>query len=197
MAEAFRIQLAQAEPGPAPAPGSETAGTEQPEHKSFPPFDATHFASQLFWLAVTFLVFFWLITKVVVPRISGILANRQGRISADIAEAERAKESTEKAAAAYEKQLADARAGAFRIAEEARGKAKAEADVTRAKIEADLNQKLAAAESRIGDIKAKALADVGAIAGEAAEAVVKSLADVNVSTQEVGDAVYAALNERR
>ncbi len=55
----------------------------------------------------------------------------------------------------------------------------------------EIFEKVAAAESRIGDIKAKALADVGAIAGEAAEAVVKSLADVNVSTQEV---VYNPLN---
>lgn len=197
MAEAFYIQLAQAEPVPPPGQGGSEAVTEAPgEHKVFPPFDATTFASQVFWLILTFAIFYWLMAKVALPRISAILGNRQDRISGDIAEAERAKAESEKAAAAYEKQLAEARAGAFRIAEDARGKAKVEADARRAAIEADLQKKLAGAEARIGEIKARALADVGSIAGEAAEALVKSLADVNVGTGEVGEAVKAAMAER-
>lgn len=197
MADAVYIQLAQAEPVPPPGAGGTEAITEAPgEHKVFPPFDPTTFASQLFWLAITFAVFYWLMAKVALPRVSAILANRQDRISGDIAEAERAKADSEKAAAAYEKQLAEARAGAFTIAEDARAKAKAEADTRRSAMEADLQKKLAAAEARIGEIKARALADVGSIAGEAAEAVVKSLADVNVTAGEVGAAVSAAMAER-
>lgn len=197
MADTLYIQLAQAEPVPPPGAGGTEAVTEAPsEHKIFPPFDATTFSSQLFWLVITFAIFYWLMAKVALPRISGILANRQDRISGDIAEAEKAKADSEKAAATYEKQLAEARAGAFTIAEEARTKAKAEADARRASIESDLQKKLAAAEARIGEIKARALADVGSIAGEAAEAVVKSLADVNLNAGEVGEAVSAAMAER-
>lgn len=197
MAETFKIQLAQAEAVPAPGGGGTEAVTETPgEHKVFPPFDATTFASQLFWFALTFIIFYWLMSKVALPRIGGIIAARRSRIAADIAEAEQARAASEKAAIVYEKQLAEARAGAFTIAEEARVKAKAEADARRAAIESDLAKKLATAEERIGIIKTKALADVGAIAGEAAEAVVKSLADVNVTAREVSDTVSAVLNER-
>jgi F-type H+-transporting ATPase subunit b len=197
MAEAFHIELAQAEPAPPATQGGQGAITESPgEHKVFPPFDATTFASQLFWFAITFLLFYWLMSKVVLPRIGDIIATRRDRIAGDMAEAERARASSEEAAAAYEKELAEARAGANRIAEEARSQAKAETDSRRAAIESDLAMKLAAAEQRIGEIKSKALADVGAIAGEAAEAVVKALADVNVTAREVSDAVGNAMNER-
>ena len=41
-------------------PGAEGAVTETPaEHKVFPPFDATTFASQLFWFAITFVIFYY------------------------------------------------------------------------------------------------------------------------------------------
>ncbi len=197
MAETWKIQLAQAEPVPAPGQGGTEAVTETPgEHKVFPPFDATTFASQIFWFVLTFAIFYWLMAKVALPRIGGIIAARRQRIAGDIAEAEHARAESERAAVAYEKQLAEARAGAFVIAEEARVKAKAEADARRAATESDLAKKLAAAEERIGSIKQKALADVGAIAGEAAEAVVKSLADVNVTAREISDTVSAVLDER-
>ncbi len=63
------------------------------------------------------------------------------------------------------------------------------ADAQRSEIEADLNKKLAAAETRIAEIKQAALADVGAIAGEATQAIVESLIDAEVAPDEVGDAV--------
>jgi F-type H+-transporting ATPase subunit b len=192
------IVLAEATPVvPAPVQGGEGTTVETPaEHKVFPPFDATTFASQLFWFAITFVIFYFVIKRLAIPRIGGIIADRRARIAADLDEAEQAKQRSEAAAAAYEKQLAEARAGAFRIAEEGRSKAKAAADAERARTESDLAGKLAAAEARIGEIKAKALADVGAIAAEAAEAAVKALADVNVGAKDVADAVGATMKER-
>jgi hypothetical protein len=80
------------------------------EHKVFPPFDSTTFASQLVWLAITFAVLYWLMAKVAIPRIAGILAARQGRVAGDIGAAEQAKANSEAARLGNEKALADARA---------------------------------------------------------------------------------------
>jgi F-type H+-transporting ATPase subunit b len=163
------------------------------EHKVFPPFDPTHFASQLVWLAITFGVLYWLIARVAIPRIRAILENRSGRIAGDLAEAERLRSQSEAASASYEKALADARGNANRIAEGAREESKAAAARDRKAIEDDLAKRLSAAEARIADIKKQALTQVGVIAGEATEALVGQLADIDVSQQEIAGAVSSAL----
>jgi F-type H+-transporting ATPase subunit b len=164
------------------------------EHKVFPPFDSTTFASQFLWLAITFVLLYWLVAKIAIPRIAGILAERQGRISGDLQAAEQAKANSEAARLGYEKALADARASGFAIAETARNEAKAAADAERKGIEADLAAKLADAETRIAGIKSQALSEVGAIAGEATEAIVKALVDADVARSDVDKAVADSLS---
>jgi F-type H+-transporting ATPase subunit b len=112
----------------------------------FPPFDQSTFASQLLWLAITFGLFYLLMSKVIVPRIGGILEHRRDRIAQDLDEANRLKEEADNAIAAYEQELADARKKASAIAEAAREKAKAAADAERVSTEAELNAKMADAE---------------------------------------------------
>lgn len=175
-----------------------TAHTEVPsgaagEHKAFPPFDATTFPSQLLWLAITFGLLYWLMAKIAIPRIQGIIDNRNGRVAGDLETAERLKGQSEAALAGYEKALAEARANANRIAEAARDEAKAASDKQRATVEADLARRLAEAEARIADIKKRALDQVGVIAGETTEALVASLANVEISKQDIDQAVSAAL----
>ena len=65
--------------------GAETHTETGVAHETtvFPPFDPTHFSSQLLWLAITFGLFYWFMSRVVVPRISGILEGRRDRISGD------------------------------------------------------------------------------------------------------------------
>ena len=82
------------------------------------------------------------------------------------------------------------------IAEDARGSAKAKADAQRSSVESDLAAKLAAAETRIADIKNRALGEVGTIAGDATEAVVQSLIDAKTTPDEVRAAVSSVLAER-
>lgn len=166
------------------------------EHDVFPPFDATTFASQLFWLAITFVVLYWLIARVAVPRISGIINARAGRIADDLAAAEKARADSEAAREGYEKALAEARNRGFAIAEEARGAAKAAADKERKSVESSLTAKLSEAETRIAGIKSRALTEVGAIAGEAAEAIVKALGGTDVARPEVDRAVSEAIAGR-
>jgi F-type H+-transporting ATPase subunit b len=167
------------------------------EHDVFPPFDATTYTSQLFWLAITFLLLYWVLAKYAIPRISDIISHRQGRIAVDLVMAEQAKRNSEAAKAGYEKALAEARARGFAIAESARGEAKAAADKERASTEASLAARLSDAEARIAGIKSQALAEVGNIAGEATQAIVKALVGADVARPEVDRAVSDAMAEGR
>lgn len=163
------------------------------EHKIFPPFDSTTFASQLLWFAITFALLYYLMAKVALPRIGGILEDRRDRIASDLDLADSLKQDSEAALAGYDKALAEARIRANAIAEGARDGAKQAAAAKRAAIEATLGNKLEAAETRIAEIKAKALADVGEIAGETTEALVKSLVDIDLGDREVADAVSSVM----
>ncbi len=141
----------------------------------FPPFNADTFASQLFWLALCFIFLLVMMWKVALPRIGGIIDNRLQRISGDLAEAAALKGQSDDAIAAYEKALADARARAQAIANETRDKQAAEADLTRKRLEDELNVKLADAEKTIAATKTAAMSNVRGIAADATKAIVERL----------------------
>jgi F-type H+-transporting ATPase subunit b len=153
-----------------------TAHTEAPGgHGGFPPFQKETFASQLVWLALTFVLLYVLMSKVALPRIASILAERSKRVADDLASAERLKEQSDAANAAYQKALADARARAQAIAGDTRHRQAAEAEETRKRLEAELHERLIAAEKAIDATRTAAMANVRAIAADAAAAIVERL----------------------
>ena len=152
-----------------------TAETGAEASSGFPPFETSTYASQLFWLAITFGFFYWFIARVISPRIGEILEDRQDRIAQDLDMAQRLQDDADAAHAAYEQELAQARATAGDIGQKARDQAKADAEAERGKVEADLARKLAEAESRIGDIRGKAMEEVGSIARTATSAIMDRL----------------------
>ena len=168
------------------------AATEEAAHGAkgvFPPFDTSSFASQLLWLTITFGLFYALMSKLVIPRISGILEVRRDRITRDLDEAQRLKDESDAAIAAYEQELAEARIRANTIGQDARDKAKAAADDKRNAVESDLNDKLAQSEKQIADIKAKALGEVDQIATDTAMVIVKEMLGGTVSKTAIAKAV--------
>ncbi len=181
----------------APASGevhTET-GVAESHHASFPPFDPKTFPSALLWLVITFAIFYIVMQKVLVPRVGGILESRHSRIAQDVEEAARLKAEADAAVATYERELAEARAKSNAIGAAARADAKAKAEAERRAIEASLTEKIKTAEARIAEIKAKAFADVGAVAEEAASSVVEQLIGVPASQADVATAVARAKQE--
>ena len=158
----------------------------------FPPFDTSTFSSQLLWLALTFGIFYLLMSRVALPRIGQILETRGDRIAQDLDEANRLKEESDAAHAAYEQELAEAKARAHKIAQEARDEAKAEVEAKRAATEADIAGKVAEAEKRIATIKDKAMGEVDTIAGDTAEALMAELLGGKITKAERSAAITAA-----
>lgn len=161
--------------------------------KNFPPFDTSTFASQLIWLAITFVALYLLMSRAALPRIGGILEARRGRIEGDLAAAERLKSESDAALAAYEKALSEARARAQAIANETRDKMAAEAETRRKALEADLNAKLASSEQLIASKRTAAMANVQGIAEQATSAIVERLIGSAPSQADVSAAVSGVL----
>jgi F-type H+-transporting ATPase subunit b len=93
--------------GAAQAAGRSMSG----EGAAFPPFDPSHFASNLFWLAITFSALYWLMSKIALPRVGDHPGERANDL-ADLDQAAQMQAKAEETAQAYEKALAEARKNA-------------------------------------------------------------------------------------
>jgi F-type H+-transporting ATPase subunit b len=169
--------------------------TEQPGKKApFPPFQGETFPSQLFWLVLCFVALYVLLSRVALPRLGKAIEIRNARIEGDLEAANRLKNESEAAHAAYEKSLADARAKAQVLASESQAKAAREADALRKQLEDGLKTKLDAAEKQIAATKTAAMANVRGIAVDTAGLIVERLTGKAPAKQSVERAVDAALH---
>jgi F-type H+-transporting ATPase subunit b len=159
----------------------------------FPPFQKETFASQLIWLAIFFVGLYLLMSRIALPRVGGIIEARTSQIEGDLAEANRLKQESESAIAAYEKTLADARVNAQAIGAKKRDELMAEADKRRKTLEDQLNRKLEDAEKTIAATKTSAMGNVRGIATEAAAAIVERLIGQAPPEKALADAIADAL----
>ncbi len=154
------------------APGGELVELEP---AGMPQLDFATFPNQIFWLLVTLVVIYFILTRVALPRIGAVLAERQGTITNDIAAAEDLRSRAADAEAVYEKSLADARAEAQRIAAEARADVQAKVDAAMAEADAEIAARTAESEREIAAIRDAALADVEIVAKDVAREIVAAL----------------------
>lgn len=145
------------------------------EKTGMPQIDFSSFPNQIFWLVVTLVAIFFILSRVALPRIAAVLAERQGIITNDIAAAQDLKQKAVEAENAYNKALADARADAGRIVAEAKAEIQAELDVAIAKADAEIAAKAAEGEKAIAVIRESAMASVKDVAKDAAKEIVAVL----------------------
>lgn len=150
------------------------------------------FPNQMFWLVVTLVVIFLILSRVALPRIASILSERQGTITADIAAAEDLKARAVEAEDAYNKALAEARSEAQRIAGETRAEIQADLDKAIAKADAEIAARAAESEKAIAEIRASALESIEAVATDTAGAIVDALGG-KADAKTVSGAVAARL----
>ncbi len=159
----------------------------------FPPFQKETFASQLVSFFLAFALLYFIVSKIALPRVANLLGTRQGMIENDLAQAQKFKDESDTALAAYEKELADARARAQAIGAETREKLAAQSEGERKSLEDSLAAKLAEAEKTIAQTRQTAMSNVGAIASEAAAAIVQRLTGAQPDARTVESAVNASI----
>ncbi len=163
----------------------------QESPSGMPQLDFSTFPNQIFWLLIALVVIYLVLSRIALPRISGVLAERSGTISNDLAAAEDYKLRATEAEAVYEKALADARQESSRIADAARAAAQADLDAAMAEADARIAAQTAVAETAIAKIRASATENVAIVARDVAEALV-----VAMGTQPDAAAIDAAVAER-
>ena len=152
------------------------AAGEGAEHKGgLPQLDFSTFPSQIFWLVVTVVALFYLMSKIALPRIASVLEERADAIADDLDTAEDFKRKAEEAEAAYQQALADARSKAQAIAAETRAEIQKDVDAAMAKADAEISARAAEGEARIAEIRDSAMQAVEQVAEETAVAVVDAV----------------------
>ncbi|MEL6587911.1 MAG: F0F1 ATP synthase subunit B' [Pseudomonadota bacterium] len=150
--------------------------------------------NQFIWLAIALLAIFFILSKIALPRIAAVLAERNGTITNDLAAAEDLKRQAVAAEEAYTKALADARAEGQRISAEARAAIQADLDKAIAAADEQIAAKAAESEKQIADIRAGAAESVAQVARDVAGEIVAALGGKNEASA-VNAAVDAAVKK--
>lgn len=161
-----------------------------------PQFDPAFFAPQLFWLAVTFIVLYFLMAKVALPKIGAVLDERQRKIDDNLDKAAQLKAEAEAAVAAYEKALAESRAHAHAVIKEASDRLAKHAEGRNRELNAKLADQIKAGEARIAAAKETALTNVRQVAAEVAGVAIARLVGVTPDQAAIDEAVAAVLKEQ-
>jgi F-type H+-transporting ATPase subunit b len=173
--------------------GAETLGEEVLAHAEvgMPQLDPTIFPNLIFWLVVSLVVLYLILTKVALPRISTVLAERHDAIANDLEAAALFKRRAQEAEAAYNRALAEAREESQRIAAETKAGIQKELKALMAKADAEIAAKSAESERRIVEIRASATQSVEEVARSTAveivQALMPSLADADAAARAVSD----------
>ena len=158
-----------------------------------PQLDFATFPNQIFWLVVSIVVLYFIVSKVALPRIGSVIEDRHNAVSKDIEQAADFKRKAEEAEAAYNAALTEARSQAMRIAGEAKAEIKADVDAAIAKADAEIAAKSAESAVRIDEIRASALKSIEEVAGIAAIDIVAAIMPSATDDKALKAAVAARL----
>lgn len=162
-----------------------------------PQLDPSTYPQQLVWLAISFGVLYWLLSRRLLPRVSEVLEERQQRISADLDRAQALRDESQAAMATYERTMAEAREGAQRVLADAQAENARVAAEQQAAFLAQSAQRVKAAEERIAAAKAEAMARVRDVAAEIAVEAVAKVAGVAAEPAAAAAAVDKVMGDGR
>ena len=142
---------------------------------------------------VTLVIVYLLMSRIALPRIASVIAERHGAIQGDLDQAEMLKAKAVEAEDAYKKALAEARAEANAIVAETRAEIARDLEAATAKADAQIAEKSAESEKAIRDIRDNAMAAVKEVATDTAEAIVAKVMPGSADAKAVKSAVDARL----
>ncbi len=172
-------------------------GAEEPypgeDHASggLPQFDPTWFPSQIFWLAIAFLVMYFWFSRKTLPEISGVLENRKEHIQSDLDAAEKLTREAEDVQKAYEDGLANARAEAAEILEETEASIRKNQERAFASFQERADKELNAMEVRMNSVRDQMLSRLDEITADAVSDAAMRLCGIEVDSKDC----LAAINK--
>ena len=141
------------------------------------------YQSQWFWLLLVLGAIYFFVGRGIVPKVEATVDDRDAKIAADLAEAERLRDEADRTEQAWRARMNEGHAEAQALV----AKAKAKAD-------ADAAKRIAKAAAELDEARRSALAEIEALAVEATRQIVARLAGGSVTEAKARKAVVEALS---
>ena len=154
---------------------------------------AATYASQIFWLLITFGLLYFVVGRGMVTKIVATTDARDARIAGDLAAAEAARAEADRTEEAWRAEMERARAAAAAETAAAKAQAAQSAEVQVKAADAGLAERQGHHDLAIANAKAQALSNINAMSAEATRELVAKLAGLDVSPE---DAAYAVRRVR-
>ena len=155
---------------------------------------AATYASQIFWLLLTFGLVFLVVGRGMLPRVQKTIGDRDAGIQGDLAAAAAARDAADKAEEQWTQRDLANREQAQALLAEARARATAASSATLAAANTQQAEHVAGAEASIREATARAVAEIEGVAVEAAQAIVARISGAQVSADEAQAAVRKVLH---
>jgi len=146
-------------------------------------------ASQIFWLILTFSSLYLIIWKVFLPKITLSIENRKSRVVNDLDEAQKLKENAEKKLNEYNKIIEESKKEAKKIIEDNKKKLDRDIKNKKHKFNDEIEKELMAAEKEIKDLKKSSISNINNIAAETSVEIIKQIINIEVNKSSVSASV--------
>lgn len=150
---------------------------------------AATYASQIFWLLITFGLLYFVVGRGMVPKIQATVDNREARIAGDLAAAGAARAQADTVEEAWRLEMDAARSAAQAETTAAKQRAAQAFEAQVKAADADLAERLGHHDLAIANAKAEALANLQGVAADAARDLVAKLSGAQVGQDAAADAV--------
>lgn len=151
------------------------------------------YQSQWFWLLIVLGVIYFFVGRGIVPKVEKTVDERDAKIAADLAQAEKLRDEADEIEDKWRAQLNDAHAKAQGVIAEAKAKAAAASEKRVAAADKRLAKKADEAAASLDAARDAALAEIEAVAADAASDVVSKLTGATVTEAEARAAVAGAM----
>lgn len=152
------------------------------------------YLSQWFWLLLVLGAIYFFVGRGIVPKVEATVDERDAKIAADLAEAERLRDEADAVEDAWRARMNEAQTSAHAVTAEAKAAADAETAKKVAAADKRLAKKAEEAAAELDEARRSALAEIEEVAVDAARQIVAKLTGSTVSDAAVRSAVAGALN---
>ena len=154
------------------------------EGGGMPQLNPEFWISQIFWLTLTFGILYFVLSKLILPKISNNLESRKSQILENIEAAEKQREDSEAKLEEYEKIISKSKLEAKNIFSQSREKVLKDISAKREVLDKQIDEEISKAEQEINNLRESAPDKINMIAIEASSELIQKLigAEVNNSS---------------